>query len=110
MAFLLKLDGKGRYDIITKLGLEKKISDFRRIEYFNGVQGSKISFKYYFIGDRCSGTLDYRFDLPEGMTIQGDIRPMMDGFTYKEKGLFGGKKTYSYANDPDKDKGPTFDE
>ena len=110
LAFLLKLDGKGRYDIITKLGLEKKISDFRRIEYFNGVQGSKISFKYYFIGDGCSGTLDYRFDLPEGMTIQGDIRPMMDGFTYKEKGLFGGKKTYSYANDPDKDKGPTFDE
>lgn len=47
--------------------------------------------------------------LPEGMTIQGDIRPMMDGFTYKT-GLFGGKKTYSYANDPDKDKGPTFDE
>ena len=44
------------------------------------------------------------------MTIEGDIRPMMDGFTYKEKGLFGGKKTYSYANDPDKDKGPTFDE
>lgn len=43
------------------------------------------------------------------MTIQGDIRPMMDGFTYKT-GLFGGKKTYSYANDPDKDKGPTFDE
>ena len=110
LAFLLKLDGKGRYDIITKLGLEKKISNFRRIEYFNGVQGSKISFKYYFIGDGCSGTLDYRFDLPEGMTIEGDIRPMMDGFTYKEKGLFGGKKTYSYANDPDKDKGPTFDE
>jgi len=110
LAFLLKLDGKGRYDIITKLGLEKKIRNFRRIEYFNGVQGSKISFKYYFIGDGCSGTLDYRFDLPEGMTIRGDIRPMMDGFTYKEKGLFGGNKTYSYANDPDKDKGPTFDE
>ena len=93
-------------------------SKFSWIESFECVQGSEISFKYHYSYSRryagrtnhYSGSSSGSIDLPEGMTIEGDIRPMMDGFTYKEKGLFGGKKTYSYANDPDKDKGPVFDE
>lgn len=118
LAFLLKLDvKKGRHEIITETGLRKLSSEFDMIESFEGVQGSKIRFNYHYSGSRryagrtthYSGSRSGSIDLPEGMTIQGDIRPMMDGFTYKT-GLFGGKKTYSYADDPDKDKGPTFDE
>lgn len=110
LAFLLKLDvKKSRYEIIRELGLGKMDSKFDWIESFEGVQGSKIRFNYCYSRKGYSGSLYGSIDLPEGMTIPGDIRPMMDGFTYKT-GLFGGKKTYSYANDPDKDKGPTFDE
>ena len=80
---------------------------FYSIISFSQVQGRIIRFRFRAVGWEYDQ--DGSIDLPEGMTIQGDIRPMMDGFTYKT-GLFFGKKTYSYANDPDKDKGPTFDE
>lgn len=117
LAFLLKLDVKSRYDIINESGLRKMHGNFDRIESFKGVQGSKISLDYHYTSSyrhngkwrQYSTSGSDSIDLPEGMTIEGDIRPMMDGFTYK-KGLFAGKTTYSYANDPDKDKGPTFDE
>lgn len=106
LAFLLKQDVKEfRKECRRQVG-----SNFDWIKSFEGVQGSKIRFNYRYSGKGYSGSRSGSIDLPEGMTIEGDIRPMMDGFTYKEKGLFGGKKTYSYANDPDKDKGPTFDE
>ena len=106
LAFLLKQDvNEFRKECRRQVG-----SNFDWIKSFEGVQGSKIRFNYRFSGKGYSGSHHGSIDLPEGMTIEGDIRPMMDGFTYKEKGLFGGKKTYSYANDPDKDKGPTFDE
>ena len=110
LAFLMKLDvKKSRYKIVTETGLTKMDREFDWIESFEGAQGSKISFKYHYSRKGYSGSYSGSIDLPEGMTIEGDIRPMMDGFTYKT-GLFFGKKTYSYANDPDKDKGPTFDE
>ena len=104
LAFLLKQDVR---EVREKL--HKNMREYFSIESFKKAQDCSISFKYNFkkYGSYC--TADGTIDLPEGMTIQGDIRPMMDGFTYKT-GLFGGKKTYSYANDPDKDKGPTFDE
>ncbi|MCG4526314.1 DUF2318 domain-containing protein [Intestinimonas massiliensis (ex Afouda et al. 2020)] len=102
LAFLLKRDVKELH------GELKQFDGYYNILDFDQAIGGEIWLRYerydfkYVTG---SG----RVLLPEGMTIQGDIRPMMDGFTYKT-GLFGGKKTYSYANDPDKDKGPTFDE
>ena len=109
LAFLLKQDVRE----VCK-ALKKTYSHYSsyHIKSFMDAQGRSISFRYWYYNGASKSypTIVGKIDLPEGMTIQGDIRPMMDGFTYKEKGLFGGNKTYSYANDPDKDKGPTFDE
>ena len=109
LAFLLKLDAQDKNKFRKELRGRIQGTggeDFYSITYFREVRANYISFGFRANGWQASGVIY----LPEGMTIEGDIRPMMDGFTYKEKGLFGGKKTYSYANDPDKDKGPTFDE
>lgn len=103
LAFLLKQDVKAfQKDVLGKIN-----KDFSYIRDFTGAQDSKIWFHYAKHGSKIDW--DGSIDLPDGMIIQGDIRPLLDGFTYK-KGLLGGKKTYSYANDPDKDKGPVFDE
>ncbi|MCF2660948.1 tetratricopeptide repeat protein [Pseudoflavonifractor phocaeensis] len=109
LAFLLKQDVSEVCKALKKTYLH--YSSYH-IKSFIDAQGRSISFRYWYYNDvyKSYPTIVGKIDLPEGMTIEGDIRPMMDGFTYKEKGLFGGKKTYSYANDPDKDKGPTFDE
>ena len=110
LAFLLKLDAQDKNKFRKELSGRIQGTggeDFYSIRSFREVCASYISFNFSANGWQ-SDPSGFIY-LPEGMTIQGDIRPMMDGFTYK-KGLFGGKKTYSYANDPDKDKGPTFDE
>ena len=109
LAFLLKQDVREVCKALKKTYLH--YSSYH-IESFMDAQGRSISFRYWYYNGASKSypTTVGKIDLPEGMTIQGDIRPMMDGFTYKEKGLFGGNKTYSYANDPDKDKGPVFDE
>lgn len=103
LAFLLKRDAKELHDELKQFNYYDKIMDF------NEVIGGEIWLRYKRYDLRYV-TKRKRVLLPEGMTIEGDIRPLFDGFTYKEKGLFGGKKVYSWANDPDKDKGPTFDE
>ena len=102
LAFLLKRDVKE-----FRKELCSQISHFQWIVSFDSVQGNRIVLEYKVRGYEVPGRHLYKF--PEGMTIEGDIRPLLDGFTYK-KGLFSGKKVYSYASDPDKDKGPTFDE
>lgn len=103
LAFLLKQDVKAfQKDVLGKIN-----KDFSYIRDFTGAQGSKIRFHYAKYGSKIDW--DGLIDLPDGMIIQGDIRPLLDGFTYK-KGLLGGKKTYSFANDPDKDKGPVFED
>ena len=111
LAFLLKLDVQDKHKF--RNDLSGRIhgmggNDFYSIRSFREVRASYISFNFSANGWQ-SDPSGFIY-LPEGMTIEGDIRPMMDGFTYKKKGLFGGKKTYSYAKDPDEDKGPTFDE
>lgn len=108
LAFLLKQDVREVCEALKKTN--RRYNSYR-IESFKYAQGRSISFEYWYYDNvsKSYPTIVGEIDLPEGMTIEGDIRPMMDGFTYKKKGLFAGKTTYSYANDPDKDKGPVFE-
>ena len=103
LAFLLKLDSKALDEELRKI-----TGDFTLIDSFEKVHGNSLWIKYHHSGSS-SWTKSCEIKLPECMTIQGDIRPLFDGVTYKT-GLILGRKKYSYANDPNKDKGPTFDE
>ena len=102
LAFLLKIDKTALREELRKI-----TGGDPYIESFSRVYGNSLRIHYKLSGS--SVTDDRTIYLPEGMTIDGDIRPLFDGVTYKT-GLFLGKKVYSWAKEPNKDKGPTFDE
>ena len=65
----------------------------------------RIRFGYYRSGGKGEDYNSISIPILSAYQTKGDIRPLLDG----QKTGFFFNSTYSYANDPDKDKGPVFE-